>query len=94
MIGATVNEETMTVGGHTFRDPRLAAIANVAFMCGAKMEDSEEGGVSEKATLRDHLDNPLVFLLIIGLFVYALGCFGRAAGNRGNLPGVTSFFGG
>lgn len=58
------------------------------------MADNEEGSVSEKATMRDHLDNPLVFLLVIGVFVYGLGCFGRAAGNRMNQPGVTSFFGG
>lgn len=57
------------------------------------MADGEET-VSEKATMRDHLDNPLVFLVLIGLFVYGLGCFGRAAGNRFNAPGVTSFFGG
>lgn len=58
------------------------------------MADDEEATASEKAGLRDHLDNPLVFLFVIGIFVYALGCFGRAAGNRANAPGVTAFFGG
>lgn len=57
-------------------------------------EGEENASVGEKASMRDHMDNPLVFLVLIGLFVYGLGCFGRAAGNRFNLPGVTSFFGG
>lgn len=56
---------------------------------------AEEGAeVSEHADAKDHLDNPLVFLLVIGFFVYGLGCVGRATGNRFNIPGVTSFFGG
>lgn len=58
------------------------------------MADSEEGSVSEHADLRDHLDNPLVFLFVIGIFVYGLGAFGRAVGNRANQPGITAFFGG
>lgn len=59
------------------------------------MADGEENAsVGERASMRDHLDNPLVFLVVIGLFVYALGCGGRALGNRMNAPGVTSFFGG
>ena len=58
------------------------------------MADEENASASERASMRDHLDNPLVFLVLIGLFVYGLGCFGRAVGNRANAPGVTSFFGG
>lgn len=58
------------------------------------MADSEEGSVSEKADMRDHLDNPVVFLVVIALVVYGVGCFGRAVGNRTNQPGVTAFFGG
>ena len=57
-------------------------------------EGAAAGGASEKVSARDHFDNPLVFLVIIGLFVYGFGCAGRAAGNRFNKPGVTSFFGG
>lgn len=58
------------------------------------MADDESGDARESVGLREHLDNPLVFLVVVGLFVYALGCFGRAAGNRANAPGVTAFFGG
>lgn len=59
------------------------------------MADGEENAsVGEKASMRDHMDNPLVFLLVIAVFVYGVGCFGRALGNRMNAPGVTSFFGG
>jgi hypothetical protein len=54
----------------------------------------EEAGVSEKATLRDHADNPIVVLLVIAIAVYAIGAFGRSAGNRFNQPGIVSFFGG
>jgi hypothetical protein len=32
--------------------------------------------------------------MIIAVFVYAFGAFGRVVGNRFNQPGVTSFFGG
>jgi hypothetical protein len=55
------------------------------------MAEDEVGG---KATLRDHIDNPIVVLIIISLFVYGFGAFGRSAGNRFNQPGVVSFFGG
>lgn len=54
----------------------------------------ESASVGERASARDHLDNPLVFLVLIALFVYGVGCFGRAIGNRFDSPGVTSFFGG
>lgn len=54
----------------------------------------ESGSVSEKATMRDHIDNPITVLMIIAVFVYAFGAFGRVVGNRFNQPGVTSFFGG
>lgn len=60
----------------------------------AEGEESESASIGGHSSMRDHMDNPLVFLLVIGLFVYGLGCFGRAVGNRAGAPGVTSFFGG
>lgn len=57
-------------------------------------ESASVGGASESVGMRDHLDNPLVFLVVIGLFVYGFGCAGRAFGNRVNAPGITGFFGG
>lgn len=57
-------------------------------------ESAEAGGASEKVEARDHFDNPLVFLVVIGLFVYGFGCAGRALGNRIQKPGITAFFGG
>jgi hypothetical protein len=53
-----------------------------------------EEGANEKASFRDHIDNPVVVLIIITLAVYAFGAFGRSAGNRFNKPGIVSFFGG
>ena len=57
-------------------------------------EGEENASVGERASMRDHMDNPLVFLFLIALFVYGVGCFGRAVGNRMDSPGVTAFFGG
>jgi hypothetical protein len=38
--------------------------------------------------------NPLSVLVVIGLFVYAFGAFGRWIGNKIEAPGLVSFFGG
>lgn len=48
----------------------------------------------ENVTLREHLDNPLVVLFLIAIFVYAIGGVGRYFGHRTNKPGISSFFGG
>jgi hypothetical protein len=60
------------------------------------MADNEGAGVeaSGKVGLHEHLDNPLVFVFLIGLVVYAMGAVGRYVGNTYNVPGVTTFFGG
>ena len=54
----------------------------------------ETATIGEKATLRDHADNPLLVLLVIAVAVYAIGAFGRSVGNRFGWAGIVSFFGG
>ena len=54
----------------------------------------EEAEASEKVGFRDHLDNPIIFALLIIFIVYAGGCLGRAAGTALGQPGIVAFFGG
>ncbi len=58
------------------------------------MADDESGSAGGHASLSEHVDNPLVFLLLIAAFVWGTGCVGRYIGNTTNKPGVTAFFGG
>jgi hypothetical protein len=53
-----------------------------------------EEEVKEKASLRDHIDNPIMVIIILAIAVSAVQAFARSAGNRFNQPGVVSFFGG
>lgn len=59
-------------------------------------EEGADLGVGEsgKVGVREHIDNPLFVLIIIGLFVYGFGAAGRAIGHAINAPGVVTFFGG
>jgi len=43
---------------------------------------------------KEKLDNPLFFLVMIAVFVYAFGSFGRWAGAKISSPGLVTFFGG
>lgn len=58
------------------------------------MAEDEAAGVSENVGVREHIDNPLFVLIIIGVFVYGFGAAGRAVGHAVNSPGVVAFFGG
>lgn len=42
---------------------------------------------------KEHLDNPLVFLIMLTVFVSAGQKVGQWAGVRANSPGIASFFG-
>jgi hypothetical protein len=53
-----------------------------------------EAGESANVDLHEHLDNALVMLLLITLFVTAMQAVGRYIGNRTGQSGVTAFFGG
>ncbi|MGH7239168.1 MAG: hypothetical protein ACREHG_03770 [Candidatus Saccharimonadales bacterium] len=56
-------------------------------------EENESVSETSEVSLRDHLDNPLLVLVVIAIFVYAVGALGRWAGNSMHAPGVASFFG-
>lgn len=43
---------------------------------------------------KEKLDNPLFFLTMVAIFVFAFGAFGRAVGNKVGAPGLVAFFGG
>lgn len=43
---------------------------------------------------KEKLDNPLFFLSMVAVFVFAFGAFGRWAGNKVGAPGLVAFFGG
>lgn len=51
-------------------------------------EDDRSDGVREK------LDNPLVFIIVLTVAVSAGQMLGRWLGTKANAPGVRSFFGG
>jgi hypothetical protein len=56
----------------------------------------ESASVSENATAstKSHLDNAVVFAILLTLVVFSLAAVGRGLGNHFGAPGVTAFFGG
>ena len=58
------------------------------------MADSEAGEAEGRVGFREHIDNPIVFILLIVLAVYAFGAVGRSAGSALHMPGLVAFFGG
>jgi hypothetical protein len=44
--------------------------------------------------VRDKADNPLVFVILLTLIVFALGNVGKAVGGHFNWQGIYQFFGG
>jgi hypothetical protein len=49
---------------------------------------------SERVSMRDHVDNPLIVLLVFAFFTMAAMAITRAVGNKLNAPGITAFGGG
>jgi hypothetical protein len=56
--------------------------------------DAEAGEAREEVGFREHIDNPIVFVLLIVLAVYAAGAAGRALAAKAHMPGLVAFFGG
>lgn len=81
---------------YKFHDAKLAEMAAAAASVNAVMmaDGDDDASATEKVEARDHFDNPVVFLLVISVFVAGVFCVGRAVGNRFNQPGVTAFFSG
>lgn len=58
----------------------------------AEVGGSEE--VSGRADVRDHMDNLVVFIVLVTLLVSVGQNIGRWIGRRTNSAGLTAFFGG
>lgn len=50
--------------------------------------------MSESASTKSHMDNAIVFAILLTVVVFGLAAVGRGLGNHFGAPGVTAFFGG